>query len=71
MHRFIFLVRVLVGIYQQHEDQQVPDEQPSGEPYDATVDDEDEPTIFVIYRDQRAYPEFLYVFSTRSVIDID
>ena len=57
-------MRVLVGIYQKGKyDQQVLDAQPSGEPYDATVDDEDEPTIFVIYRDQRAYPEFLYVFT--------
>ena len=57
MHRFIFAVRVLVGVYQKgKDDQQVPDAQPSGEPYDATVDDVDKPTIFVIYRDQRDYP---------------
>ena len=55
-------MRVLVGVYQEHEGQLVPDAQPSGEPYDATVDNAAEPTIFVIYRDQRAYPEFLYVF---------
>ena len=55
-------MRVLVGVFQEHEDQEVPDAQPSGEPYDATVDKVAEPTIFVIYRDQRVYPEFLYVF---------
>ena len=50
-------MRVLVGIYQEGEDdQQVPYAQPSGEPYDdATVDDEDELTVFVIYRDAREY----------------
>ena len=61
--RFIFAARVLVGEYQKgKDDQPAPGAQPSGEPYDSTVDNEDEPTIFVIYRDQRAYQEFLYVF---------
>ena len=63
MHRFIFAVRVLVGVYQKGQvGQKVPDEQLTGQPYDATVDDENNPTIFVIYHDLRAYPEFLYVF---------
>ena len=63
VQRFIFAARVLVGVYQRgHDNQQVPDAQPSGEPYDATVDNTDQPTVFVIYRDKRAYPEFLYVF---------
>lgn len=64
VHRYVFVLRVLVGVYQLgREDQQVPDSQLSGDPYDATVDDETEPSIFVIYRDQRDYPEFLFVFT--------
>ena len=63
-HRFIFAVRVLVGVYQKGKDgQKVPDAQPSGQPYDSTVDDETNPTILVIYHDVRAYPEFLYEFT--------
>lgn len=37
-------------------DQKVPEVQPSGEPYDPTVDDEKNHSIFVIYRDQSDYP---------------
>lgn len=56
-------MRVLVGIFQKgKENQKVPEAQPSGEQYDSTVDDDKNPSIFVIYRDQRAYPEFLYEF---------
>ena len=63
-HRFIFAVRVLVGLYEKGKDgQKVPDAQPSGQPYDSTVDDETNPTIFVIYHDVRAYPEYLYEFT--------
>ena len=58
-------MRVLVGVYQKgKDDQQVPDAQPSGEPNNATVDDVDTPTIFVIYRDQRL-PLCVYLKSQR------
>lgn len=57
-------MRVLLGVYQKGKDKQkMPDPQPSGELYDSTVDDEKNPSIFVIYRDQRDYPEYLYEFT--------
>lgn len=60
----MFVARVLVGNYQKGKNQQkAPEKQLSGEPFDATVDRENNPTIFVIFRDTRAYPEFLYEFN--------
>lgn len=62
--RRIFVARVLKGFYQLGtSSHKHPDPQQSGDPYDATVDNITNPTIFVIYRDSRAYPLYLYVFS--------
>lgn len=62
--RFVFLARVLVGMYEKGEkDQQQPGKQKSGEPFDTTVDNATKPNIFVVYKISRAYPEFLYIFA--------
>ena len=33
-------------------------------PYDSTVNDNENPTIFVIYNDNQAYPEYIVTFQS-------
>lgn len=62
--RFIFVARVLVGFFEKGSpNQRTPGAQATGEQFDSTASDDLNPSIFVLYRDARAYPEFLYVFT--------
>ena len=63
-HKWVYVARVLVGLYcQGTKDMQHPPNQPNGYPYDTAVNRTTNPSIFVIFRDIRAYPLYLYEFS--------
>ncbi len=56
----MILARVLVGIFQKGTPQMKdPERRNDGNQFDSTVDDVSHPTIFVIYRDYRAYPNYI------------
>jgi len=59
----MFLVRVVVGEYcQGKRDQLVPDVRKGNLLYDATVNNQANPSIFVTYHDAQAYPAYLIKF---------
>ena len=63
----MFLCRVTVGEYcQGHHNQMVPDVRQGHQLYDSTVDTMRDavygPTMFVVYHDAQAYPEYLVTF---------
>ena len=63
-HKFVYVARVLVGRFcQGAQDMQHPPLQTSSQPFDSAVDNVLHPNIFVIFRDTRAYPFYLYEFS--------
>ena len=61
----MYLARVLTGVYTKGEEGlKVPPEQP-GKPnvlYDSVVNDVSNPTMFVVFIDRQAYPEYLVSF---------
>jgi len=62
--RHMFLCRVLVGEYcLGREDQPTPDVRSGTELYDSTVNNLQDPTIFVTYNDSQAYPEYIVTFT--------
>ena len=62
--RHIFLCRVLVGEYcLGREDQPTPDVRRGTERYDSTVNNLQDPTIFVTYNDAQAYPDYIVTFT--------
>ena len=63
--RFMFLCRVLVGDYcLGKQDAVTPDPRPGSavDLYDSTVDNVQDPKIFVTYHDPQVYPEYLIEF---------
>ena len=64
-HKFMYWARVLVGEYAVGANgMQVPPTKPgTNDPYDTTVDNMQNPGVFVIFLDTQAYPEFLIEFS--------
>jgi hypothetical protein len=59
----MFLCRVLAGEYSKgEEDQDTPGVRRGTELYDSTVDDLENPEIFVTYHDSQTYPEYLVTF---------
>ncbi|CAK6963679.1 Hypothetical predicted protein [Scomber scombrus] len=61
----MYLCRVLTGEYTLGEEEMIvpPTKGPvSVEKYDSLVDDMDEPSMFVIFHDSQAYPEYLITF---------
>jgi poly [ADP-ribose] polymerase 10/14/15 len=64
----MFLARVVVGDFCQGKMPNMAPPRPrpgaidSDELCDSTVDDETDPTIFVIYNDAQQYPEYLITF---------
>jgi len=66
-HKLIFLARVLVGDFclGRQADRMPSQPRPGGGPADlcdSTVDCEDNPSVFVTYRDGQCYPEYLITF---------
>jgi poly [ADP-ribose] polymerase 10/14/15 len=62
--RHMFLCRVLVGEYcLGREDQLTPDVRSGTQRYDSTVNNLEDPTIFVAYNDSQAYPEYIVTFT--------
>ena len=64
--RHMFLARVLTGVYTRGRSSMktAPERDSTNHiEYDSTVDDEHSPTIFVVYYDDRAYPEYLITYS--------
>ncbi len=61
--KFVYMARVLVGDVCKGDSSMrvLPESARSRRPFDCAVDDVAQPTIFVIFRDSQAYPEFLIV----------
>ena len=63
--KYMFLARVLIGEFAQgNEHLRVPPEKP-GKPgylFDTVVDDVSKPSLFVVFNDCQAYPEYLVTF---------
>lgn len=69
--QFIFLVKVLVGTYTKGDSsyRRPPPKQPSNpssDLYDSCVDDEYNPTIFVVFDTDQFYPEYIIEYSDES-----
>lgn len=64
-HKYVYVARVLVGMYctANTESMDRPPKQSNGLSFDSVVDSLYDPSVFVIFRDTRAYPEYLYEFS--------
>ena len=63
-HKFVYVARVLVGRFcQGHINMKHLPNQESGIPFDSAVNNLTHPGEFVIFRDIRAYPTYLYEFS--------
>ncbi|XP_043836452.1 uncharacterized protein LOC122738501 [Dromiciops gliroides] len=61
--RFMFLVRVLTGVYAQgNASITLPPKKPGGGRYDSLVDSMGMPKIFVTFFDDHSYPEYLITF---------
>ena len=62
----MYYARVLTGEYIKGDSStRVPAINPrSMIPYDSTVNDNENPTIFVIYNDNQAYPEYIVTFQS-------
>lgn len=63
--KYVFLCKVLTGKFQRGTPDMVEPQMIPGTllRYDSTVDDANNPTIFVAYRDSQAYPEYLVSFN--------
>ena len=60
----MILSNVLVGVFELgNSGMKDPPQQINGKLYDSTVDNVNNPTIFVIYRDYRAYPNYIINYS--------
>jgi hypothetical protein len=68
--QFMFLARVLVGEYTQGTSSLLaPPSRPhpySDRLYDSVVDNVNSPSMYIIFRDDQAYPEYLIQFTTKS-----
>lgn len=69
--QFIFLVKVLVGTYTKGDSsyRRPPPKQPSNpssDLYDSCVDDEYNPTIFVVFDTDQFYPEYIIEYSDEA-----
>ncbi len=65
-HSYLFYARVLSGIYTNGQNGMIgpPNVGRDGtDKYDSTVDDDQDPTIFVIYKDTQAYPDYLVTYN--------
>ena len=63
-HKFVYAARVLVGRFcQGTPNMQYLPNQESGIPFDSAVDNVAYPNFFVIFRDIRSYPSYLFEFS--------
>ena len=67
-HKYIFLAKVLVGEYTRGDSKYVvppPKDRQKDQNilFDSMVDDEDDPSIFVVGPDAQYYPEYLIIFS--------
>ncbi|XP_070564847.1 uncharacterized protein [Ptychodera flava] len=61
--QYMYCARVLVGRYARGDtSMREPPRKADGTPYDSTVDDDEEPSIFVVYDDTYAYPEYIIKF---------
>lgn len=70
--RFMFLASVLTGEYKlgKKKLRRPPlkdPENPASDLYDSCVDNEDKPTIFVIFSDEQCYPSYLITYSVYGV----
>ena len=63
-NKYMFVVRVLTGEYAcgGHDDVQPPPRTSEKDLYDSSVDNIQDPQIFVIFHDAQAYPEYLITF---------
>ena len=65
-NKYIYLSLVLTGKYTKGEkDLKVPPPKDPAKPaelYDSVVDNVDDPTIFVVFHDSQAYPQYLITF---------
>lgn len=61
----LFICKVLVGNFKKGDRNTETKNLPSLDknPVDSTVDSEDDPNIFVIYKDAQAYPEYLITYN--------
>ena len=66
--KFVILCRVLVGDFcRGYETFKVPPDMPDGtRRYDTTVDNTEDPTVFVTYNDAQVYPEYIVKFQDTS-----
>ncbi|XP_029939956.1 protein mono-ADP-ribosyltransferase PARP15-like [Salarias fasciatus] len=63
----MFLARVLTGCYTQgNGSMRCPPSRSSRDLYDSVVDRTDNPSMFVVFNDNQAYPDYLITFSTSS-----
>ena len=64
-NKYMFLARVLTGEYAQGHsgDIQPPPRKSEKDRYDSNVNSVTNPTIFVIFHDAQAYPEYLITFT--------
>ncbi|XP_028285396.1 protein mono-ADP-ribosyltransferase PARP14 [Parambassis ranga] len=64
--QLMFMARVLTGIHTQgHSSMKVPPARNSQQPhdrYDSTVDRMDNPSMYIVFHDSQAYPEYLITF---------
>lgn len=64
-HQFMYLARVLTGDYTQGlKDMKAPPPKSdaSAHLYDSVTDNPDDPTMFIVFHDSQAYPEYLITF---------
>lgn len=65
----MYLCRVLTGDYTTGQQNMiVPPQKDTGQKYDSVVDNVAKPSIFVIFHDSHAYPEYLITFKWHSQI---
>ncbi|XP_059417878.1 protein mono-ADP-ribosyltransferase PARP14-like [Carassius carassius] len=64
-HKHMYLCRVLTGDYTPGNSTMIvpPAKNANCDPYDTVVDNPTTPTIFVVFRDDNAYPEYLITFT--------
>jgi Poly(ADP-ribose) polymerase catalytic domain/IBR domain, a half RING-finger domain len=63
--QYMFMCRVAVGDWSTgRPDIKTPNSKPDNELFDSTVDNIHDPSIFVIYQDAQAYPEYLVAFKS-------
>lgn len=64
-HKHMYLCRVLTGDFTTGNSAMIvpPAKNANCDPYDTVVDNPTAPTIFVVFRDDNAYPEYLITFN--------